>query len=336
MGARQQGIALLMVLLALAFIGVSLPLLMQSGRQEIESVRQQKLAFQARQLAVAAQVMAARALTDPRARRHELFWRAMRGEVMPYPMEGGEVRLQVRDLRSCFNVNALAGAEQIQALQQLAWLLRAPRDTDLSAAHLTQRLADWVDADTQALAEGAEAAHYLRLPEASLAADGLISDVSEINRLYPPNRQRYLAYPELCALPEAAGWRLNLNALGLEHLPLLDALYLGEVPNNWLARMISARPLNGYADAEALRDALPGVSEALFKRITAGLILNSDYYLLGIEVNLDGQSFRYSQLLRANGVSKWNSRVAAQQVTALGGSVLPLWRSGPGAAMRLH
>lgn len=321
---RQRGVALLMVLMALAMLAGGLTWLVQQGREEIERTRQLQTRIQARAVDTAARAFAVQAMRDPAWRESPLFWQALRGMPLPYRFEGGQARLLLRDLRTCFNLNALVGEDQARARRQLAHLLGGGRPS-FDDDRLIDGLIDWMDADHQAQVLGAETDQYLRLPRPRVAANQPLRDTSELNLLLPADPQRYLRHPQLCALPENTGWRLNANALTLEQLPLLDALYEGGLPRSLLTRLISARPAGGYRDADDLRRHLGALDEATFERLGEGLLLNSDHFLLGIEIRLDEADYRTLHQVEVRGVSRWHSRVPAQQVLFRSRQPAPFW-----------
>lgn len=238
---RQQGAALLMVLVALAMLAGGMAWMVEQGRQQVDSVRLVQQRVQARAIERAALAFTEQALQDPLWRASPLFWQAMRGQPLAYDFKGGKASIQIRDLHTCFNVNALIGPEAERAQRQLVHLLGA----DMAAERLAQTLADWLDADQQTRLQGAESNEYLRQSPPRLAANQRMRDISELNLLAVPDALRALRYPQLCSLDETAGWRLNANALNLEMLPLLDALYEGEVSRSVLTRLVSARPAGG-------------------------------------------------------------------------------------------
>lgn len=305
---RQQGAALLMVLVALAMLAGGLAWMVQQGRQEVDGVRLLQQRVQARAIERAALAFTEQALRDPLWRASPLFWQAMAGQPLSYDFKGGKASIRIRDLHSCFNVNALVGPEAERAQRQLVHLLGA----DMAAERLAQTLADWLDADQQTRLQGAENNEYLRQSPPRLAANQRMRDISELNLLLPLDAGRAQRYGQLCALSETSGWRLNANALGLDTLPLLDALYEGEVSRSLLTRLISGRPAGGYRDASDLRQALGAVDDELFERVSEGLQLNGDHFLLLLDIDLDGQMFRSQYRIEAQGVVKWFSRVPAQ------------------------
>lgn len=325
-GHKQSGVALLMVLFALALIGMGLPLLLEQGRGELERARLVHQRVQARSMVDAVEAMAVEALTDKRWRRSPLFWQALQGEWIDYSADGGEVRLRLHDLHGCFNINALAGEDVENARGQLLYLLSAgeTRRGSLSATQLVDRATDWVDANARARPAGAESDGYLRMDPPTLSADTPMADITELNSLLPIDPARFLHYPELCAIAETQGWRLNLNALTLEQLPLLDALYRGRVSLDTLRRLILARPDTGYADASAVRALLSDMAADEVDTLLSRLILNGNYYRLEIEVVQDDRRYRFVRDLKALGVSQWAARVPAQRVERLAAVIYPL------------
>ncbi|MFO2466583.1 type II secretion system minor pseudopilin GspK [Pseudomonas sp. 15FMM2] len=305
---RQQGAALLMVLMALAMLAGGMAWMVEQGRQQVDSVRLVQQRVQARAIERAALAFADQALSDPLWRASPLFWQAMRGQPLSYDFKGGKASIRIRDLHTCFNVNALIGPEAERAQRQLVHLL----GSDMAAERLAQTLADWLDADQQTRLQGAESNEYLRQSPPRLAANQPMRDISELNLLSVPDAVRSLRYRQLCSLAETSGWRLNANALSLDMLPLLDALYEGEMSRSLLTRLVSARPVGGYRDANDLRQALGALDDAMFERLSEGLQLNGDHFLLQLDIDLDGQRFGSQYQVEALGVVKWHAGVPAQ------------------------
>ncbi|CAM3738837.1 Type II secretion system protein K [Pseudomonas reidholzensis] len=316
---RQRGAALLMVMVALAMIAAGLTWLVEGGRRQVDEVRLLQQRVQARAMQQAGLVYAAQALRDPAWRASPLFWQALRGQPLNYDFGAGNAQLRVRDQHTCFNVNALLGEDAERAERQLRFLL----GDDMVAERLVHALGDWLDSDSDARLQGAESAQYLRQQPARLAANQPMVDSSELNLLLEPDASRQSRYPMLCALPQTSGWRLNANALGLEHLGLLDALYEGRYPRSLLSRIVSGRPAAGYVDAAALRQALGAVDDETFARLSEGLLLNSGHYLLQLSFEEEGVRLRSQFQIEALGVVQWHARVPAQQVRVRSREPLP-------------
>lgn len=280
---RQQGAALLMVLVALAMLAGGLTWLTAQGRQQVEGVRLVQQRIQARAVEKAALAFTEQALKDPLWRASPMFWQALRGQPLSYDFAGGQSSIRIVDLHTCFNVNSLVGPHADRARQQLLHLL----GDDMAAERLVDSLIDGMN------------------PHQPMAD---ISEINLVTQVTPP------AARSLCALPESEGWQLNANALNLDHLPLLDALYQGDIPRAQLTRLITGRPPGGYKDASDLRSAMGALDDEAFARLSEGLLLNGDHFLLQIETTLDGQAFRSQYRVQARGVVKWHARVPAQQM----------------------
>ncbi|HDS1772576.1 MULTISPECIES: type II secretion system minor pseudopilin GspK [Pseudomonas] len=309
-GRQQQGAALLMVMVVLAMLAAGMAWLVEDGRRQVDDVRLLHQRVQVRAMEQAGLAYAGQALRDPAWRLSPVFWQALRGQPLNYDFGAGQAQLRVRDQHTCFNVNALLGADGERAERQLRYLL----GNDMAAERLVDALADWLDADSDARLQGAESAQYLRQQPPRLAADQPMLDTSELNLLLEPDASRQARYPMLCALSQTTGWRLNANALGLEHLPLLEALYEGRYSRSLLSRIISGRPASGYVDAAALRQALGAVDDETFERLSEGLLLNSGHFLLQLSFEEEGRVMRSEFQVEALGVVQWHARVPAQQV----------------------
>ncbi|MBD8577420.1 type II secretion system minor pseudopilin GspK [Pseudomonas syringae] len=311
MRRQQQGAALLMVLVALAMLAGGLTWLVAQGRQQVDGVRLVQQRIQARAVEKAALAFTEQALKDPLWRASPMFWQALRGQPLSYDFAGGKSSIRIVDLHTCFNVNSLIGPQADRARNQLLHLL----GDDMAAERLADSLIDWLDANHQARLHGAENPEYSRQSPARLAGNQPMADISEMNLLAVPGAR---AAGSLCVLPDSEGWQLNANALNLEHLPLLEALYEGEIPRAQLTRLLTGRPPGGYKDASDLRSAMGAMDDEAFARLSEGLLLNGDHFLLQIETTLDGQAFRSQYRVQARGVVKWHSRVPAQQMVVRG------------------
>ncbi|MBA1203684.1 type II secretion system minor pseudopilin GspK [Pseudomonas capeferrum] len=309
-GKQQRGVALLMVLVVLAMLAGGLTWLVEGARQQVDGVRLLQQRVQVRAMEQAGLAYAEQALRDPAWRASPLFWQALRGQSLDYDFGDGVAQLRVRDQHTCFNVNALLGADAERAERQLRYLL----GDDMAAERLVDALADWLDSDSDARLQGAESAQYLRQQPPRLAANQPMLETSELNLLLEPDAARQRRSPMLCALPQTTGWRLNANALGLEHLPLLEALYEGRYSRALLSRIVSGRPASGYEDAGALRQALGAVDDETFERLSEGLLLNSGHFLLQLSFEEQGRTMHSEFQVEALGVVQWHARVPAQQV----------------------
>lgn len=312
---RQRGVALIMVLLCLALVASLMTDLVEQGRRDLQRLARLQAETQARLHAAGAELLARRMLSDPAARDSEQWWRWLRGEPRHLPTEEGDVVMRLEDGRTCFNLNALAQEETALVERQLNRLLTLEGRGE-SPSRLVARLADWIDADTQPRPGSLDGIDYIGHEPARTSANVPLADISEINWIAPLDPTRLRRHPSLCALPDHGPWRLNLNTLPPDRLPLLDALLEGRVPREALSRLIAARPTTGYNGLDDLQARLGQPADWLHE-LGNRLTLSPDYVTLHIEIEVHGHRFRFTRLLQAEGVSNWAPSVAAARVSVL-------------------
>ncbi|WP_340674175.1 type II secretion system minor pseudopilin GspK [Microbulbifer salipaludis] len=208
-------------------------------------------------------------------------------KLVEFNPDNGKIRIQIKDLNSCFNVNNLAvtrrsggdsggasaGADTTDSkvLQRLVRNLGGRRETALA-------IEDWVDPGDTPLSSGTEDTGYLGQDVAHRTPDTFITDISELSAGQGIEPQEWSAIaPELCALPES-GTRINVNTASQE---LLSAMY----PSANIPGLISQRestPFVQMGDLSAFG-------------ITAGaeLDFNSAYYVAHIAVQLGLENRQY-------------------------------------------
>lgn len=314
--SRQGGVALLMVLLCLALSGLLLAGLAEEGRRDLRRLSLLQAETQARFHARGAELLVERALTDPAARLAPAWWRRLAGEPQRLETPEGHVEVRIRDLRTCFNLNSLAGPDAALAERQLQRVLRGSAERGLTPHRLVARLADWVDADSQPRPDSLDGLDYALLDPPRTTADAPLVDLSELNWLAPLDPERYRRHPSLCVMPDTGPWRLNLNSLREDQLPMLEALLEDRVPGPQLARLIAARPPAGYTGIDEVQAVLGNQADWL-RELGNRMTLAPDYLELGITVSIGDTPYRFQRLLQAEGVSNWSPRVAAARVRTL-------------------
>lgn len=179
---RQHGVALVTVLLVVAIatvLGVSMA---KDQHRLVMQARNQFDLTQARQYALGGEELARQIL-------HEDFigepgvdhlldpWAA---PDLFFEFDDGEVSLQIIDLQSRLNVNALAGDQPEVALERMRRLV-AQLGLDAS---VVDRVRDWIDADLSAQPLGAEDYEYLGLEQPYRTPGQFMADLSELRLLY--------------------------------------------------------------------------------------------------------------------------------------------------------
>lgn len=198
------------------------------------------------------------------------------GEPIVFPLgeEGGEegsIQISASDGRNCYNVNRLSGAEtKEQTRAELAQLFRYMEFDNFEAESFAARIQDWVDADTIPEQGGGEDLTYTNKNPPYHAANTMMVDITELRAIEGIGEDTYQQMqPLLCAMPDVAMSKINLNTLELEQWPLL-ALLLGSTDEirpdaeKTAQAVIALRPLAGYASTEAVW-ALPAMQDLELK-----------------------------------------------------------------------
>lgn len=210
-GLRHQGVALLTVLILLALMTAIATVLSRDTGLSIRRQLGASAQDQAWQLVGAAEALASWALRDelidPTMRTHYgQRWPQPVGPLEPIP--GYLLEAQLEDLQGRFNLNTLIDREgrvdpvALRYFEQLLVTLGLEVDWG-------ERLADWMDADDQALPRGGEEGYHSSAnPPARPPNQGLIT-ASEILALPGFGMERFLRLaPHVVALPADAGMNL--------------------------------------------------------------------------------------------------------------------------------
>lgn len=116
---RQTGVALLSVLLVLSVITLALTQILAASRQELERLEGRYLQQQGWGYLLGVEALARQVLTDSRLREQPRWWASLRGEPVDYPVDQGGLKIQIKDLRTCFNLNHLASIASQEASDQV-------------------------------------------------------------------------------------------------------------------------------------------------------------------------------------------------------------------------
>ncbi|MEP6677919.1 MAG: type II secretion system minor pseudopilin GspK [Betaproteobacteria bacterium] len=210
------------------------------------------------------------------------------------PIESGSIQGRIVDAQGLLNVNSLgsAGAQGTLArarFERLFSRLNLPRAS-------LDVIADWIDADSDTRANGAEDAWYRQQPSPSLAANAPIVRVAELSALrgYTPESAVALT-PYLAALPGET--KLNVNTAPA---PVLAAAIAG-LDGESLSSLIASRkerPFTGLAD---LRARLPAGASLDNE---AAFAVASDYFLVTV-VAKQGAAMSQARALLKRGSGGW-------------------------------
>ncbi|WP_163932243.1 type II secretion system minor pseudopilin GspK [Paraferrimonas sp. SM1919] len=307
---KQTGVALLLVLMVMAILAtVAVEI---SGRTQLALKRTMHMANneQGYWYAISAEELAKKVLKqdldDAKGKVNlQQFWAS---DNIVFPVDEAQLAGKIKDMRACFNVNALAQApsnaeqqlsKQALATRQLQSLLESLQLNGAAAEQLSHGIADFVDSDSETAPYGAEDADYEARPIPYRAANTLLQHKSELRSILGINERTYFAIKDLvCAIPGNQSQVLNVNTLDQEHGAILSAMLLGAVTVDEAANIISRRPAEGWDSLNDFWQDSGVDSNALEANVKSTLVISSDYFELQAGVQIDGNVFLLSSILK--------------------------------------
>jgi general secretion pathway protein K len=258
MKGRQQGVALITVLLVMSLALLLVGSLLRSHRLAVQSSAQQLHQVQLRQLGLSGETLARQYLQNPQWRESKSIhlgqeWGQRRGA---FDIDGGRVQIRIEDLAGRFNLNQLLKAGQVDQITLGRWA-RLLQTLNLKAPDLTS----------------------LRPPD----GPGVLADVSRL-RLLPGVDAQWLARikPWIALLPKDA--TLNVNTASTTVLAALE----GMTPASAQA-LVAQRPEQGFSSVQAFTQA-PAI-EGLGV-VSQGLGLSSRWFRVTVDVELGQRRLR--------------------------------------------
>ncbi|MFV8782591.1 type II secretion system minor pseudopilin GspK [Microbulbifer sp. SA54] len=223
--------------------------------------------------------------------------------------DNGKIRIQIKDLQSCFNVNNLTlgragGAESAYANQLRNLVRNVGGQPDLALA-----IEDWLDAGDTPLGSGTEDTGYLGMEVAHRTPDTLITDISELRHVQGMEADIWQELEsELCALPET-GSRINVNTASQ---PLLEAMF----PSANIAGLINQRE-SGTPFAQA-----SDLDTFEVKGGTGDVDFHSTYFVAHIAVQLGFEHRQYWESILQLDATSGKVKVIQRQRREFSGQLL--------------
>ena len=296
MKARQRGIALLVALILVALsTAIAAAIAFDTGlglRRSQGGLAQD----QALLLAGGAEAFAAEILVDDLAFGNAQVYSAQRwhnpiGPLEPLP--GVRVSAQLEDLQGRFNLNSLVTADGRVDPVALQVFRRLLQRLELEP-EWADRMADWIDADDQALAAGAEDAVYSSAAPPYRTPGRPVTSVAELLALPDLGAARYARLaPFVAALPRDAV--INLCTASAE---LLDALTDERQWTGAPEALARNRARECFPTPATLRASMPPDAYERLQR-SVGLADRSRHFGLQVEAGVGSTGFSLYSLLRA-------------------------------------
>ncbi|CAG9298377.1 type II secretion system minor pseudopilin GspK [Celerinatantimonas diazotrophica] len=308
---RQQGVALLIVLLIITIMVVLASKMALTGRMDIARLNDVKTQSDNWQRLLSAEQLALSVLRDSMRDSTRLSLNQKWAKQVTLPVDGGSIRGQIVDASRCFNLNALgqpndaSGQSMVQTLfYRLLVIEKVPAQKAQMIAAATR---DWVDSHSHALAGGGEDEVYQ--DAGYKAPNTMLVDVSQWREVRGVDEQIYRRLsPLLCALPTQR-LRIDINTLQSAQAPLLEMLFYGYLTREKALKVIAQRPSRGFQTVDQIFT-LPELAKVkLMHGVHSVLAVTSYYFVAKMQARSDDgtQQVLYSFIER-QGSDKFNVR----------------------------
>jgi len=234
---RQNGVALIIVLLIVALVSVLATQMGSRLQLQVKRAANIKDNNQAYWYAMGAEQYAQKSIKVLLENSNGVIhlnqpW----SEQFVYPLAGGGIEAQLSDMHACFNLNALqpetTGSSQQQSTQiseqELAFKrLLANIGSDIPTYDidtLTDSLVDWLDTDDRMNNQGAEDSEYASRQFPYLAANGLMVHESELRMVNGVKMAWFAQLLDMvCVIPGSNEFKINVNTISEENVAVLAA-----------------------------------------------------------------------------------------------------------------
>ncbi|WP_445361940.1 type II secretion system minor pseudopilin GspK [Microbulbifer sp. EKSA005] len=226
--------------------------------------------------------------------------------VLQFNPDNGKIRMNIKDLHSCFNVNNLSDSsdsDQFEIFQRLVNNVTGKSD-------LAKSIADWVDDGDTPRTSGTEDDGYLGRELAHRTPDMMITDITELSSVVDMELEDWeKLVPFLCALPET-GTLVNINTASEE---LIEAIE----PSASVSKLVQLRESGGYiSDSSEYAD---------YEIANSGpFTYQSQHFLARIAVQLgsDGEYRQYWESALVRNSTDGKVRVRQRQRRAFSGQMM--------------
>ncbi|WP_427453017.1 type II secretion system minor pseudopilin GspK [Litorimonas sp. WD9-15] len=180
-------------------------------------------------------------------------------EPIILPTEDGVITVHLKDASHCFNLNAVLDfegkvTEHPAEFKTLSENIGIPQN---QAEVISSALMDWIDADQNQRAGGAEDGTYLRANPPYRTSDTKLTAPEEMRALNGMDEDLWDIYqPFVCTGRMGEMPAVNLNTLELERIAILAAAIGGDNASTAAQRILEARPDQGFGNREELGQSL--------------------------------------------------------------------------------
>ncbi|HHI91901.1 MAG TPA: general secretion pathway protein GspK [Gammaproteobacteria bacterium] len=310
---KQQGVALITALLIAALVTVAAVAMASHQQLDMRRTGNMLEADQAYMYALAAETWVIQMLKEDQQKTQiDTLIEDWAMKLPPIPVEGGAITGSVEDLQGRFNLNNLVDTSagensesngkpdqaQIKAFRSLLTQVSLVKEKVQLSPFVANRVADWIDPDLNALADGAEDLLYLGLDVPYRTANRRMISPSELASVAGLTLRDVSALlPLVTALPESTA--INVNTA-----PEMVLLSLHEDITPRIAAELAAMRVNTAFETadEFVKKLKDDYDVTLDKKLVS---VSSKYFLVTSDATIGRTTVRmYSVLERKdNGVN---------------------------------
>lgn len=310
---KEKGAALIIVMLVVALVAVLA--VTMSGRLQMSVLRTSNFqqAEQAYWYWLSAEEVVKDLLQEEMSENDNIATREQQWYITGdsgarFPVPDGTISGRIRDLHSCFNLNALRvngdGQQDLLTRRRAQFrLLLAAANPDIDAYTVdvvTDSLVDWLDSDSDIITSyGAEDSDYQSLRVPYKAANNLLAHVSELRLIRGVTADIYNnLLPYVCVIPRTTTLSININTLADDAGPLLHAITVGAVDLGGAQSALESRDLEGFDSFEEARNSsvLSNIATAQLRPNFGGGPVSAGAPMLGTALDDIGVSSEYFEL----------------------------------------
>jgi|TARA_B110000967_G_scaffold10938_1_gene10723 general secretion pathway protein K len=251
--AREQGVAVIMVMLVLAIVAVTTAALVKRHQFNQAMATQVIHLGQAKAHIQGAELWAYQLLKqDKQDNNVDHMAEAWAQITPPLPVAQGFLHGQIEDLQGKFNLNSLVAENNIHQ-PSMALFERLLKQHNLDP-QLAWHLVDWIDPNVETHQQGTlEDAYYLALPVPYRSANQALLDVSELGLVRGFNAATVaILKPYVAALPY--GSEININSANEGLLMAMSSA----INRSKAQQLITRRKLNYWSNSRDFVDAAVG------------------------------------------------------------------------------
>jgi general secretion pathway protein K len=206
---------------------------------------------------------------------------------MVFPLDNGSIAGTVKDMRSCFNVNALhspdKNGKRPLLLKQFQLLLEELSIDDYLAEMIADSTRDWIDKDNNISgAQGAEDDFYSGQPVPYLTGNQPLIDITELRAIQGVGVKTFERIaPYLCAIPSDKQ-SINVNTIAVDQPEILVAMFKSEIDLSIddVKEILKDRPMSGWESVDKFLAEPAFGSTNISEELKKQLSVTSDFFQL--------------------------------------------------------